>query len=135
VVWSSYLAAQYDQLAFPERMTIPVLPPSKVLKTTNGFSLVELLMVVGIIAYRARAADSQMKTDLKNAAVAMESYYAEYRAYPASVTAIAGVGFSQTSGVGMVISVTSPSTFTLTASTSNGSQPSFTYTSTTGAID
>lgn len=128
-------------------MTIPVFLPSKVIKTTRGFSLVELLMVVGIIsllaaiavpqfiAYRARAADSQMKTDLKNAAVAMESYYAEYKVYPESVTAIAGVGFRQTTGVGLVITVTSPSTFTLTANTPNGSQPSFTYTSSTGAID
>jgi type IV pilus assembly protein PilA len=128
-------------------MTIPVFPPSKILKTTHGISLVELLMVIGIIsllaaiampqfvAYRTRAADSQMKSDLKNAAIAMESYYAEYRVYPASVPAIAAVGFTQTTGVGLVINVTSPSTFTLTASAPNGSQPSFTYTSSTGAIN
>ena len=128
-------------------MTIPVFSPAKALKTTHGFSLVELLMVIGIIsllaviampqfvAYRARAADSQMKSDLKNAAIAMESYYAEYKVYPASVAAITAVGFTQTTGVGLVITVTSPSTFTLTASAPNGSQPNFTYTSSTGAIN
>jgi type IV pilus assembly protein PilA len=128
-------------------MTLPFFSPPKLLKTSRGFSLVELLIVVAIISllaaiaipqfitYRARAVDTQMKTDLKNAAVAMESYYAEYKVYPASVAGITGVGFRQTSGVALVITVTSPSTFTLTASTPNGSQPSFTYTSSTGAIN
>ena len=98
-------------------------------------SLLAAIAMPQFVAYRSRAADSQMKSDLKNAAIAMESYYAEYKFYPASVAAIAAVGFTQTTGVGLVITVTSPSTFTLTASAPNGSQPSFTYTSSTGAIN
>jgi type IV pilus assembly protein PilA len=128
-------------------MTAPDGAQSRAPKSSNGFSLVELLMVVAIISliaaiaipqfitYRVRAVDAQMKTDLKNAAMAMESYYAEYKVYPGSVTGITAVGFRQTNGIGLVITVTSPSTFTLTASTPNGSQPSFTYTSGTGAIN
>jgi type IV pilus assembly protein PilA len=128
-------------------MIIRSSPPSRAVTTAHGFSLVEILIVIAVISvlaaiaiaqftgYRTHAFDAQMKTDLKNAAVAMESYYAEYKVYPATVAAISTAGFRQTTGVGLVITVTSPSTFTLTASTPNGSQPSFTYTSSTGEIN
>jgi type IV pilus assembly protein PilA len=120
--------------------------PSRVRKST-GFSLIELLLVAAIIgllaaiaipqfiAYRTRAIDTQMKSDLKNAAVAMESYFAEFKVYPASVDSISSVGYRQTDDIALVISVTSPSSYTLTASTPNGSQPSFTYNSATGTIN
>jgi prepilin-type N-terminal cleavage/methylation domain-containing protein len=121
--------------------------PSRVNKPNAGFTLIELLLVVAIIgllaaiaipqfiAYRTRAIDTQMKSDLKNAAMAMESYFAEFKIYPASVGSISSVGYRQTNGIALVISVTSQSSFTLTASTPNGSQPSFTYNSTTGTIN
>jgi type IV pilus assembly protein PilA len=121
--------------------------PSRINKPNAGFTLIELLLVVAIIgllaaiaipqfiAYRTRAIDTQMKSDLKNAAMAMESYFAEFKIYPASVGKISSAGYTQTNGIVLVISVTSPSSFTLTASTSNGSQPSFTYNSATGTIN
>jgi type IV pilus assembly protein PilA len=121
--------------------------PSRVNKTNSGFTLIELLLVVAIIgllaaiaipqfiAYRTRAIDTQMKSDLKNAAMAMESYFAEFKIYPAAVGSISSVGYRQTNGIALVISVTSPSSFTLTASAPNGSQPSFTYNSNTGTIN
>jgi len=87
------------------------------------------------IAYKARGIDSQMKSDLKNAAVAMESYFAERQLYPTTVTAIAAVGFNPTAGVSLTINVISPSSFTLTASAPNGTQASFTLNSTTGQIN
>jgi type IV pilus assembly protein PilA len=123
------------------------LKAPKKLHPKKGFTLIELLMVVAIIAvlaaialpqfiaYRTRAIDTQMKSDLKNAAMAMESYFAEFKIYPASVGSIASVGFRQTNGVGLAISVTSPTTFTLTASAPNGSKPTFTYDSNTGLIN
>jgi type IV pilus assembly protein PilA len=127
--------------------TIPNNVLSRVIKPRSGFTLIELLLVVAIIgllaaiaipqfiAYRTRAIDTQMKFDLKNAAMAMESYFAEFKIYPASVGSISSVGFRQTNGVGLAISVTSPTTFTLTASAPNGSQPSFTYDSNTGLVN
>ena len=116
-------------------------------RNIRGFTLVELLMVIGIIgllaaiaiaqftSYRASAIDSQMKSDLKNAAVAMESYFAERQSYPTTVTAITAVGFNPTAGVTLTINVISPNSFTLTASAPNGTQPSFTFNSVTGQIN
>jgi type IV pilus assembly protein PilA len=121
--------------------------PSRVINPTAGFTLIELLLVVAIlgllaaiaipqfIAYRTRAIDVQMKNDLKNAAMAMESYFAEFKVYPAAVGSISSLGFRQTNGVGLAIAVTTPTSFTLTASAPNGSQPTFTYNSTTGLIN
>ncbi|HKX51483.1 MAG TPA: prepilin-type N-terminal cleavage/methylation domain-containing protein, partial [Candidatus Binatia bacterium] len=65
----------------------------KTVINAKGFSLIELLVVVAIIgllaaiaipqflSYRAHAVDSQMKSDLKNAALAMDSYFAENKVY------------------------------------------------------
>lgn len=113
----------------------------------EGFTLLELIVVVavlGILAaiavqqfqiHRARAIDASMRSDLKNAALAMESYYGEFLSYPATETAIVMVGYRKTSGVTLSISVPTPSTFSLTASRPHGSQPSFTFDSATGLIN
>ena len=117
------------------------------LPTNAGMTLLELLVVVAVVGilasiaiqqvslYRARAFDASMRSDLKNAALAMESYYGEFLEYPNTQTAILLVGYRNTSGVSLTINVTSPSTFTLTAARPNGSQLSFTYDSTTGIIN
>jgi type IV pilus assembly protein PilA len=113
----------------------------------RGFTLIELLMVVAIIglltaiaipqfiSYRERAVDSQVKTDLKNAAVAMESYFSEHQVYPSSSASIVAAGFRQTAGVTLTINLISPTSFTITASKPGATQPSFVYLSTTGQIN
>ena len=123
------------------------LAQHKTVINAKGFSLVELLVVVAIIgllagiaipqfiSYRARGVDSQMKGDLKNAALAMESYFAENKTYPTSLAAIIAVGFTQTDGVALTIDLTTPPSFRLTASKLSGTQATFTYDSTTGVID
>jgi type IV pilus assembly protein PilA len=117
------------------------------LKDDSALTLIEILVVIGVISilaaiaihqfasYRTQGVDTEMRSDLKNAAIAMESYFAEYRIYPASLSAITAKGFRQTSGVALTIVVTSPSTFTLTASKPAGTQPSFVFDSTTGSIN
>jgi type IV pilus assembly protein PilA len=120
---------------------------SKIVVNAKGFSLLELLVVVAIIgllaaiaipqfsSYRARAVDSQMKSDLKNAALAMDSYFAENKVYPTTVAAIVSVGFNQTEGVAVTIAVTTPSSFTITATKPSGTQPNFTFDSVAGTIN
>lgn len=127
-------------------MIISTFKQPRTFQPQNGFTLVELLLVVSIIAllaaiaipqfisYRSRSIDAQMKTDLKNAATAMESYYAQHQTYPNTVGEITAVGFSQTSGVTLTITITSSSSFTLTASKPDGSQASFSFDNTTGLI-
>ena len=130
----------------PLSMLLRVSQPPTVINA-KGFSLVELLVVVAIIgllaaiaipqfvSYRARAVDSQMKTDLKNAALAMDSYFAENKVYPTTIAAIVGAGFNQTDGVALTIAVPTPSSFTLTATKPSGTQPNFTFDSVTGNIN
>jgi type IV pilus assembly protein PilA len=123
------------------------LAQRKAVINAKGFSLLELLVTVAIvsllaaiaipqfIAYRSRAVDSQMKGDLKNAALAMESYFAENKVYPTSLGAIIAAGFNQTDGVALTIAVPTPSSFTITATKPSGTQPNFTFDSVTGTIN
>jgi len=113
----------------------------------QGFTLLELIVVVAVLGvlvaialqqfslYRSRATDAAMRSDLKNAALAMESYYGEFLDYPVSVNALQLVGYRRTNGVPLTINVSSPSSFSVTAAMPNGTQPSFTFDSTTGLIN
>ena len=86
------------------------------LANKHGFTLIELLVAMAIIgilisyrfapvhsAYRKGGIDTQMKSDVKNAAMAMESYYGVKYIYPATPAEIAPFGFQQTQGVNLVI--------------------------------
>ena len=119
----------------------------KQLSSSAGMTLLELLIVMavlGILAaismqefnnHRRRAIDASMRTELRNAAMAMESYYGEYLEYPSNLAAILLVGYRNTAGVTLTINVTSPSTYSLTAARISGTQASFTFDSATGLIN
>ena len=75
-----------------------------------------------------------MKRDLRNAAVAMEAYYASSHVYTSSVPNLTTEGLNQIDGVTLTFTVTSADNYTMTASRPNGSQLSFSYHSVTGVI-
>ncbi|HSK30796.1 MAG TPA: prepilin-type N-terminal cleavage/methylation domain-containing protein [Candidatus Limnocylindria bacterium] len=111
-----------------------------------GFSLIEILVVLAVlgllaaiaipqfIEYRRQSIDAQMNSDLRNAAVAVESYYAKQSFYPASIAEITTYGFQATAGVDLTIVIDSPTAYTITATKPGGSQPSFAFQSATGSI-
>jgi type IV pilus assembly protein PilA len=117
------------------------------IRRNAGFTLVEVLIIIVIIgllaaiaipqfiAYRSQAIDSQLKSDLRNAAVAVESYFTKKSVYPASVAEIEGYGFHPTDGVTLTITIMTPSSYSITAAKPGSTQPSFTFTSSTGSID
>jgi prepilin-type N-terminal cleavage/methylation domain-containing protein len=117
---------------------------AKIVTQEKGFTLIELLVVIAVIgilvaiaipqfaSYKSRSVDTQMRSDIKNAVLAMESYYSSLHSYPSSTAQLTNNGYRQTNGVSLVINVTTPSDFTVTASKTGGTQPSFTYNSLTG---
>lgn len=114
---------------------------------SDGFTLVEILIVIVIIGllaaiaipqfitYRNQAVDAQLKSDLRNAAVAVESYFTKKSVYPASLAEIEGYGFHPSDGVTLTITVVTPDSYSITAAKPGGTQPSFTFSSSTGSIN
>jgi type IV pilus assembly protein PilA len=113
----------------------------------SGFTLVEILIVIAIIgllaviaiprfiSYRSQAIDAQLKSDLRNAAVAVEAYFTKNTVYPSSIAEIDGFGFRPTEGATLTLTVVTPSTYTITAAKPGGTQPSFTFDSATGSVN
>ena len=112
----------------------------------EGFTLIELLVVVIIIgilaaiaipqfaAYRKRGHEAQVKSDLRNAAVAQEAYFAAQSAYkPGTMDTNNPPGFNRTTGV-TVIAAVGTNTFELTAQHANCDTAVWTFSSVSGQI-
>jgi type IV pilus assembly protein PilA len=120
---------------------------SKYSDAKRGFTLVEVLIIIVIIgllavigipqfiSYRSRSIDAQLKSDLRNAAVAVESYFTKRSVLPSTIDEVLGFGFQPTDGVTLTLNVVIPSSYTITAAKPGGSQPSFTFSSTSGSIN
>ena len=116
-------------------------------QSESGFTLIELLVVVAIIgilaaiaipqfaAYRKRGHEAQIKSDLRNAAVAEEAYFAANSLYKAGVATNALLpGFNQTTGVTVTAALVGTQGFTLSAVHSNCGATAWTFDSATGQI-
>ena len=116
------------------------------LQSESGLTLIELLVVVAIIgilaaiaipqfaAYRKRGYEAQVKSDLRNGAVAEEAYFAQYSTYKSgALTSGTPPGFNATTSVTIVAAV-GANTFQLTGQHANCSTNTWTFSSVSGQI-
>ena len=117
-------------------------------KLEQGFTLIELLVVVAIIgilaaiaipqyaAYKKQSVDAKMKSDLHNAATAMEAYYGSngnsYDGANAN-TDITPYGYNQSPALNLTIA-SGTDTFVLTAEAPGGNFGNWTFSSDSGQI-
>ena len=105
---------------------------NKFFKNEDGFTLIELMIVVAIIgilaaiaipqfsAYRQNAYDATARADLRNAATAQEAYFVEHEGYTQSAGRLvsASYGFAATSDK-VVLTLRAASLTTYSMITSN----------------
>jgi len=116
------------------------------LQNQGGFTLIELLVVVAIIgilaaiaipqfaAYRKRGHEAQIKSDLRNAAVSQEAYFAANSTYfSGTLTSGTPPGFNKTTGVS-IASAIGTNTYALSSSHSNCGTTTWTFSSGNGQI-
>jgi type IV pilus assembly protein PilA len=120
------------------------------LKSESGFTLIELLVVVAIIgilaaiaipqfsSYRKRGYEAQVKSDLRNAAVAEEAVFAQNGTnYMAGVGAALPPllpGYNPTTGVLITAALVGTTGYTLVGTHANCGAVTWTFTSSTGLI-
>lgn len=107
-------------------------------KNTKGFTLIELLVVIAIIGLlstltivslntaRARARDAKRVSDVKQMQTALEMYFNDASAYPASVTSTGAI--ANGSSTYLTVVPTAPTPVDGTCSAGNNT---YTYTNTT----
>jgi type IV pilus assembly protein PilA len=108
---------------------------TKMMRKNEGFTLIELMIVIAIIgilaaiaipqfsAYRTRSYNSAAEADIRNAATAQEAYYVDNQTYKANPTTLIGstYGFFTTQNV-TVTGGAGASQYTMTAVHSSGNK-------------
>lgn len=84
-------------------------------ETADGFTLIELMIVIAIIgilaaiaipqfdSYRKKSYNSGAQWDIKNAAAAQEAYYVDYQTYATGPGQLDGYGLSSTQDVDLTV--------------------------------
>ena len=118
------------------------------LRAEEGFTLIELLVVIAIIgilaamalpqfaAYRRRAYDSDVKSNVKNASIAQEAYFTHKQTYSSALGDLASWGFKQSTRVDIALAATETD-FVITGTSTIGCSAStgaWSFASTIGAI-
>jgi type IV pilus assembly protein PilA len=109
---------------------------TKMMRKNEGFTLIELMIVIAIIgilaaiaipqfsAYRMRSYNAAAEADLRNAATAQEAYYVDNQTYLPNPTSLIGSTYGLYTSQGVVIPAgsSSASQYTMTSYHTSGNK-------------
>jgi len=108
-----------DVEQLPARRTRGILTQTLISKRDEGFTLIEVMIVVAIIAilaaiaipqlsvYRTKSYNTSAVSDLKNTAIAQEAYYVDNRQYTNNISALTTIPYNLSISQGVSVGVSS----------------------------